>query len=216
MLRRRRVLPAQQALRRAPKPHGDATRERVIEAAVACIAELGFHGASTTRIARRAGLTWGVLQYHFGDKHGLLAATLERVFDDFRNHLRAAAVPRGAVRDRVARLVDVAWDWLRRPAYRASMEILRNTARTGSALDVGGVIEVWARATGTLWDDAFPEWADRRERSEAAKYLLFAALRGFAEDLALDGRAGGRDRRREFAALTDAVAFLLREGASSR
>ena len=38
------------------------TRSKVIDAAIACIAEDGFKQATTKRVARRAGVTWGTIQ----------------------------------------------------------------------------------------------------------------------------------------------------------
>ena len=43
-----------------------ATRNRVISAVIGIIKEQGFAAASSTRIARRAGVTWGAVQHHFG------------------------------------------------------------------------------------------------------------------------------------------------------
>ncbi len=54
------------------------TRARVIKAATECIIELGFYrGSSTNEIARRAGVTWGVIQWYFGNREGLMLAVLE-------------------------------------------------------------------------------------------------------------------------------------------
>ena len=67
-----------------PKPtKREATRQKVIEAAIDCIYRDGFHAAHTNRIAEEAGVSWGVLQYHFGDKDGLLQAVIDYIFDDF-------------------------------------------------------------------------------------------------------------------------------------
>ena len=53
-----------------------ATRERVIAAAVDSILERGFYRASSNEIARRAGVTWGVIQHHFGTREALMLAVL--------------------------------------------------------------------------------------------------------------------------------------------
>ena len=55
----------------AMKPRPD-TRARVIQAAVDCILDEGFYRASSNRIAERAGVTWGVIQHHFGTREALL------------------------------------------------------------------------------------------------------------------------------------------------
>ena len=54
------------------------SRQRVIDAAIACILDQGFYRASSNAIAERAGVTWGVIQYHFGTREALMLAVLER------------------------------------------------------------------------------------------------------------------------------------------
>ena len=39
----------------------------VIDETVRCVIEEGFGAASAKHITERAGVTWGVIQYHFGD-----------------------------------------------------------------------------------------------------------------------------------------------------
>jgi AcrR family transcriptional regulator len=210
--RRRRVVPKQVALKRTPTTQGARTRARVIDAAVHCLSTEGFSRASTTRIADRAGLTWGVLQYHFGDKEGILAAVVERNFHDFVARLRGASRQRGPVRGRVATIIDVVWRLLGEPSYRATMEILRHAARDPrSSIDAPALLAAWAGEVGRLWEDVFG--TDRRRgRSEAAKHVLFATLRGLAEDRSLGGTPLAAPLP-ELAALADAVTFLLEEDA---
>ena len=52
------------------------TRARIIEAVIESIAEVGFHRTTAVEITRRAGVTWGAVQHHFGDKDGILLAVL--------------------------------------------------------------------------------------------------------------------------------------------
>ena len=61
----------------------DITRKRVIKSAIDCIYREGFHAANTNKIAAEAGVSWGVLQYHFGDKDALLLAVIDYIFDEF-------------------------------------------------------------------------------------------------------------------------------------
>ena len=59
---------------------GRATRESLLQAAVDCIAELGCVASTTTRIAKRAGVSRGSLQHHFRSRDDLLLSVAERVF----------------------------------------------------------------------------------------------------------------------------------------
>ena len=62
----------------APRRRGDDTRARIVDETVRCIIEEGFAAATAKHVAERAGVTWGVIQYHFGDRAGLVgcAATV--------------------------------------------------------------------------------------------------------------------------------------------
>ena len=49
----------------------EETRRRLLEAGTAAFAEIGLHGITTARIARRAGVGTGTFYLHFPDKHAL-------------------------------------------------------------------------------------------------------------------------------------------------
>ncbi len=57
----------------------DATRERIVEAALEAFAEKGFRGASTRDIANRAGTNQGLITYHFQSKDALWRAAADRI-----------------------------------------------------------------------------------------------------------------------------------------
>jgi len=52
---------------------------RILEACSSCIAENGVRGMRVQDVAKKAGVSSGLLYYHFTDREGLLAATLEYV-----------------------------------------------------------------------------------------------------------------------------------------
>ncbi len=57
---------------------GDATRELVLDAALAMFAERGYRATSVRDIAARCGMTHPGLLYHFPSKAALLMAALQR------------------------------------------------------------------------------------------------------------------------------------------
>ncbi len=56
------------------------TRLALLDATVACLAELGYAGTATPEIARRAGVSRGALVHHFPTKADLVAATATHLF----------------------------------------------------------------------------------------------------------------------------------------
>nr|WP_295462747.1 TetR/AcrR family transcriptional regulator [Mesorhizobium sp.] len=57
---------------------GEATRERVLDAAELLFADLGFDGVSIRQIAEAAGVTLGVVGFHSGSKLDLFKTILQR------------------------------------------------------------------------------------------------------------------------------------------
>jgi AcrR family transcriptional regulator len=104
-----------------------ATRDRVVKAAVECINDLGFYrGSSTNEIARRAGVTWGVIQHYFGNREGLMLAVLEAGACHMVETVEKAHIEGTTAVDRMAQLIDVFSAHYARPDYLASLQVLLN------------------------------------------------------------------------------------------
>lgn len=58
----------------ASAQRGKATRQRLLDAAVALVSEVGWGGVSTRLVAERAGVAPGVVHYHFPSVTDLLVA----------------------------------------------------------------------------------------------------------------------------------------------
>ncbi|MEN8163194.1 MAG: TetR/AcrR family transcriptional regulator [Acidobacteriota bacterium] len=64
----------------ASTPRGQATREKLLNAALRLFGERGYDGVTTHDIAREAGVSQGLIRFHFGSKGGLREAVDERLF----------------------------------------------------------------------------------------------------------------------------------------
>src|SRR3954447_12461962 len=95
------------ARRRGGKDSGLATERVVLDAAVACILERGFYRASSNEIARRAGVSWGVIQYHFGTREALMLAVLEDGARRFTELVAGGRIDGGSVEERISQLLAV-------------------------------------------------------------------------------------------------------------
>jgi AcrR family transcriptional regulator len=64
------------------KRNADATRAKILEAALSEFSEQGLPAASTDDIAERCGVNKRMIYYYFGSKEGLYLAALESVFEN--------------------------------------------------------------------------------------------------------------------------------------
>jgi len=195
--------------RRTQAERTAATRERILAAVVASIAEVGFQRTTASEIARRAGVTWGAAQHHFGGKDGILEAVLQDSFA--RLAQRLSAVPAGApLATRVELFVERAWEHFASPHYRSTLEILLH-------LDPADRRPGWQapmqRELDEIWRGTFPEARLPRRRALALQRYTASVLSGLAALSLLDGSRATRG-----AELRLLEATLLRElsaGASS-
>lgn len=101
-----------------------ATREKIIDAVVTIINDQGFASASSTAISKKAGITWGAVQHHYGNKNEILVAVLEMASDKYATILRDPRLLTGPLADRVDILVDSIWNHYKSDLYFAFSEIV--------------------------------------------------------------------------------------------
>ncbi|UGY92050.1 TetR/AcrR family transcriptional regulator [Streptomyces gobiensis] len=72
-----------------------ATRQRLLESAVTCLAEHGWSGSTVTVVAEHAGVSRGAAQHHFPTREDLFTAAVEHVAERRSAALRELPRPAG-------------------------------------------------------------------------------------------------------------------------
>lgn len=184
----------------------ERTRAQVIDVAVQIVLSEGIAAASGRHIADTAGVTWGVIQYHFGDRDGLLLAVVDQGFDELMDGLNSLppATAETPTRARVESAVTAAWQAMSSPTARAATEILIGTRATRGASTTEHI-----RRLGRTFN-ALIASIDRdlgQTQNAAIGELLLTTLRGMiANQLVMDRPV---DTSRERRLLVDIVSFYL-------
>lgn len=63
---------------------GPVRRRQLVDAAIAVIHDEGFAKATVARIAKRAGVSTGIVHHYFADKDALLTATMRSLLSELR------------------------------------------------------------------------------------------------------------------------------------
>lgn len=157
------------------------TRQEILDATAAVLAERGYEGLTTRAIAERVGITHASLHYHFDTKEDVVVAFVEQSVEHSRDRIAEIQAAADGPADRLATLLD----WLL-------------TAMGDDSPDVAGVsyavvmLELHAHA---------PHNPDLRRVLREQDDLVTAAIR----DAVADGVAAGAFDRVD----PDAVADLL-------
>jgi AcrR family transcriptional regulator len=112
------------ATREPQQDRSRATRARLLEAAITCLAELGYHASTVAVIAERAGVSRGATQHHFPTRDALFTAALEHV-----TQIRAEELRRelgdlsGGRRPATAQVVDMTFSLYSGTLFRAALAL---------------------------------------------------------------------------------------------
>ncbi len=199
------------------KKHGEAgpttftqrkRRAQLVDCAIEAVVELGFHGTSVAEVARRAGVSKGVVTYHFPAKDDLFFAVVAQIFDSIKESLETQL--RGTSPERfVADYINAWVEYYRteRPYVLAIREIWGNFRDAGGHAHFGpqalehelGVVQrvlEYGQADGSLGE------FDARVMAVTIKAALDALLNQLAADPELDLEEYGAELVRLFDSAT--------------
>lgn len=169
--------------RRSQRERSALTRAKVIEAAMACVSETGFRGATMSAIAQRAGVTWGAMQHQFGDKEAILDAVLEHSLETFEREFEGVRDAGADTAARVHAFCEKAGELLRGSSYRAFFEIQLNRGRgDGEAGSDGGWERHVADVLSRTWRRAFGDLDVPQRALTDARRFAFMVMAGMASE----------------------------------
>ncbi len=115
-------------------------RRQLIDATLDAINEVGMHDATIAQIARRAGVSTGIISHYFKDKNGLLEATMRDITSQLRDAVlnRLHALPDGSASQRLQAIVGGNFDetQISSAAMKASAGLLGQQHAPADALSV--------------------------------------------------------------------------------
>ena len=169
-------------------------RRQLIAAAVASIHEFGLAEATLARIARKAGVSTGIIHHYFRDKNDLIFETMRSLLEDLRietvDRLRRANLPR----DRLGAIIDASF-----APQQFSMEVMTAwLALYGSAQNspqLARIFGIYGRRLNSNLRHAFSHLMDPQAARLAAEGTA-AMIDGLWLQYALRGRSRDPDSAR--------------------
>ena len=181
-----KVLRGPNAVRRA------ATRAKIMDAGVRCLAEFGYAATSTPLVAKLAKVSRGSLLHQFPTKVDLILAVAEHAARGQGGYIREQVTARPAGRERFVEGVEAVWQALRRPEAVALTEIM---VAARSDPELAERYPAFAAAVEAAMHRGRARMAEgigapeRTEEIDVIAHLTNAALRGLAMETVFLGRA---------------------------
>lgn len=173
---------------------GAARRAQIVAAAIDTIAEVGYGHASLARIARRVGISKGVIVYHFDTKEDLVKEVVAEVLSKARDYIVPPIAAASGGREKLRAYIEsnIGFMAQHRSHMIAIVEIARGARDTGgkrtfdaSSLEAGtaGLAELLA---GFQASGEFRSGFDPRVMAETIREAIDAIPRRMATNPDLD------------------------------
>jgi len=162
------------------RPDGEQTWQRVLDAAVACILEQGYYRASSNAIARRAGVTWGVIQHQFGTREGLLLAVLNDRWATMEHRMATAQILGDTLEERLTCLLDVLAAHYGQPGHLVQLQILLDLSHNPSTSEeTRRAVAAHGVALTSGWQPLFDSAMGEAANDPNLVRYAFSTLRGY-------------------------------------
>jgi AcrR family transcriptional regulator len=152
---------------------GQATRDRIVDAAREILVENGHGGTSTRAVAERAGVRLSLVHYHFGGKQGLLVEVLQRENDQLLERQRELYASPGPLAEKWRIACDLLDEDVRSGYVRVLWELW------AAGLADAELAAGWRSATAgwrELITSVFTEWGDELDLELPVRPRALATL----------------------------------------
>lgn len=167
------------------------TRERLIQATLDEIFEVGYHAATTQDIATRANVSRGALLHHFPARADLVLAAMEELLEDGTRQIKAVADEVQAGQGSLESFVEFLWRLFSGRFFYLSLEMITE-ARNDAALRerMIPVVKRFHQALDGIWS-AFCDPAKRPPpQAQLVLNLTLCLVRGMGVQTVLRPEPG--------------------------
>tara|TARA_R110002072_G_scaffold201583_1_gene359310 strand:+ start:510 stop:1205 length:696 start_codon:yes stop_codon:yes gene_type:complete len=193
------------------------TRDKILDAAIACFIELGYTNVTTAKVAQAAGVSRGAMLHHFPSKTELIQAAVEYLHDKLLEDYteRVNAIPpslKGKHRRRAG--IEAYWDHLVGDLFVVYHELCV-ACRTDPELAaiLQNSQQLFERHVRESNEQLFNEWTDRGERFLLAMDVTKFMMEGLASSRLMTNRAARVKRMKNY--LADRLEEIFEEGEST-
>ncbi|TNE58980.1 MAG: TetR/AcrR family transcriptional regulator [Alphaproteobacteria bacterium] len=178
-----------------------AMRKKIIDAAIQCLCDLGYHQTTTKAIAERARISRGAILHHFSTRSELVEAVFKEVSNQRTEYHRARLEHISDPMGRFLELIEILWETMISPTGVARLELLLGTRgdpelkEQFDALNAGHVQQskdnLWlmAKSIGFATEE-------ERKKIDAFTQLYIATMRGLSIDaMRSETRPGAEDAK---------------------
>lgn len=184
------------SMRRTNADMSSETQSRILQAAIASLAELGYAGTTMSGIAERIGVSRAALIYHFNSKNALMAAVIDAIYDEMGAMFRAAAHPALTPAERMLAVLDASFHFTTSNSQMAQVELLLAARRDASfRVEVAPTIEQRDQMFRNAWQQLTFELGGSSARLDLVRDFAVSVFRGITVTRSISSDLASFDRQ---------------------
>lgn len=170
--------------RKSRSQRASDTRVRLLDAASRLFAERGYAAASVAAIGEAAGMSRGLVNFHFSSKENLLRAVVEDLVAELERHMFTTEPAGESLMDELARLIEAHRRFVLDQPERARLLFRLQAEQLNPALgldDFAKLHDRWLERTRGWWEAGLASGeVDPGLDHNAVATFVIGALRGIA------------------------------------
>ena len=166
--------------RRTQAERSAETRRKLIEAATDVLCERGYGNATMLEIAKRAGVSRGASQHHFGTRYDLFDAVAEQLTDKMRALTENLSGPDLSLEERVRIAIDFYWRLYTSRTFNAILHIYLGSDDSGDKNQLHRSVANAYLGSDQPWFEMFNDTSLPNKDLRALRRMVLATLRGLA------------------------------------
>ena len=168
-------------VRRTQAERTEATRRRILDAAVDVLARQGYAGFRTADVARIAGVSRGAQTHHFPSKDELVVAVVDHVFRRAAEVGKKRAHRVHSVDEAIRALIDDSQEFFFSELFLVALDLaIQGRAGSGPAAAVGAISAASRLPVEASWLEALVETGVPASVAEDLLWLTISIVRGLA------------------------------------
>lgn len=172
------------------------TQARILQAAIASLAELGYAGTTMSGIADRIGVSRAALIYHFNSKNALMVAVINAIYDEMAVMFKSAAHPALTPAERMLAVLDASFEFTTTTSQMAQVELLLAARRdTSFRTEVAPTIEQRDVMFQQAWHQLTFELGGSSARLDLVRDFAVSVFRGITVTRSISSDLASFDRQ---------------------
>lgn len=185
-----------QTTRRTQEERSTATRERLLDATIECLVELGYGGTTTSEIVRRAGVSRGAQVHHYPTKAELVQSAVDHLAKKREQELRIQFARLDPSGDLVSDAIDLLWSGYAGPLFAAVLDLIAASRTDPELATVFSMLQLNVQSSiESFCRETFGPEVVRRKSFRTGLALTINLMHGLALARTVAGDSGDEQDR---------------------